>query len=66
MQNRFADQLREAMGDMTQEELEKLSGVAQTTISRLLRSENDPTLRVYEALCRALPRLPELRARAVA
>ena len=57
----FPEALREAMADLTQEKVEELSGIHQTTISRYLRGESDPTLRNLDALERALPRLRELR-----
>lgn len=66
MDQRFADQLREAMGEMTQEALAEASGIPQTTISRYLRGEGEPNVSKLEALERALPRLRALRSRAVA
>jgi len=66
MQNRFADQLRAAMGQMTQEELEAASGIPQTTISRYLRGNAQPNVARLETLERVLPTLRDLRAKAVA
>jgi hypothetical protein len=58
----FATQLREAMGPMSQEELEAKSGVAQATISRHLRGGGVTmaTIKRYET---ALPGLIEIRLR---
>lgn len=62
----FARQLRAAMDGMTQEELEELSGVPQTMISRYLRGQAQPKLSTLEKLERVLPKLRKLRAKAVA
>lgn len=59
---KFADMLREAMGGMTQEQLEGLSGVSQQQISKYLRDDAEPKLQQLDALERALPRLHQLRA----
>jgi transcriptional regulator with XRE-family HTH domain len=56
----FKDQLREAMGDMTQEQLEELSGIPQPDISGYLRGRL-PGYKKLVALERVLPRLRELR-----
>jgi transcriptional regulator with XRE-family HTH domain len=66
MSPKFREQLRAAMGEMTQEALESASGVPQTSISRYLRGESEPTLSKLEALERALPALKRLRAKAAA
>lgn len=62
----FAKALREAMGpDMTQEQLEELSGVDQATVSRILRG-GAPSFQSLERLERALPRLREIRNASIA
>ncbi len=57
----FGAQLRTAMGDMTQERLEELSGVSQSAISDLLLGKREPRLKTLVALERALPLLREIR-----
>lgn len=58
----FAEQLRDAMEGRTQEQTAQESGVAQTTISRLLSGEGTPNYRTLMRLEKALPRLRKLRA----
>jgi len=57
----FKDLLREAMGDLTQEQLSERSGVHQTVISTYLRGASLPGYSNLVALERTLPRLKELR-----
>lgn len=58
--------LREAMGDLTQEELAERAGLDQTSISRYLRGEAEPKLSTLQKLEAVLPKLRQLRAKAVA
>lgn len=53
----FSARLRLAMGDMTQEELACLSGVAQGLIARYLSGQHTPGYENLIALQSALPRL---------
>jgi len=57
----FKDALREAMDELTQEQLEGLSGIPQQTISAYLRGVSLPGYKALVALERALPRLKQLR-----
>lgn len=59
----FAEALRLAMGEMTQQELEQLSGVDQALISRYLARKAYPGLRTLEKMERVLPSLRQLRSR---
>lgn len=62
----FPEALRHAMGEMTQEELERRSGVDQSQISRMLRGRIRPGYQTLEKLETALPELRRLRLTAVA
>lgn len=53
---RFGQRLREARGNITQKQLSKASGVAQATISRIEKGEENPSLGICEALIRGLGR----------
>lgn len=57
----FKDALREAMGELTQEQLEELSGIPQATISTYVRGASLPGYKALVALERALPKLKQLR-----
>lgn len=59
----FPEALRSAMGDLTQEELESLSGVDQSSISRYLQGSARPSLANLERLESALPPLRSLRTK---
>lgn len=52
----YGDRLRAAMGEMTQDDLAKRSGVPQTTISNILLGA-DPRYSTVQALELALPAL---------
>jgi len=62
----FAGILREAMGEMTQETLEGLTGIHQTTISRHLSGQSEPKLGALVRYQRALPKLRLLRPNVIA
>lgn len=60
---KFGQQLREAMGEMTQDQLAALTGIGQSTISRHIRDDARPTIDLLDAYERALPGLREIRDR---
>jgi len=62
----FAEQLREASRGLTQVEVEKRSGIDQSTISRYLDGLFEPSYSNLIALERALPKLRQIRMRDVA
>lgn len=59
----FSAMLREAMGEMTQMELAKATGVSQSSICRHLRGSS-PNVTQIDAYERALPVLRKLRTAA--
>jgi hypothetical protein len=63
LRQQFAAQLREAMGTMTQEKLEQLSGVHQTTISGHLGARSGLTVATLEKYLAVLPLLAGIRER---
>ncbi len=60
----FGQQLREAMGSLTQDELAAKTRISQGTISRHIAGKSRPDIYQVEAYERVLPRLSRIRKQA--